>query len=102
MPYKMGGMDRIGKRGGAMPYRTRLQELKLKMQADKGDTITWQEIADEVGIALSTIQRYVHEPVSRPDYSVIDRLAIYFDVPIRDLIYLEEEQDPQLVAVAVG
>jgi transcriptional regulator with XRE-family HTH domain len=94
-------MDRIRK-GGAMPYRTRLQELRLNLQAEKGETITWQEIADEINIALSTIQRYVHEPVARPDYSVIDRLARYFDVPIRDMIYLDEEvEDPQEMAVPV-
>ena len=83
-----------------MPYRTRLQELRLQRQAAVGNAITWQEIADEIGVALSTIYRYVHEPVSRPDYSVIDRLAAYFDVPVRELVFfVEENEDPEAEAV---
>jgi len=81
-----------------MAYKTHLRELKLQEQAKRGEAMTWQQIADEVGIAYSTIQRYVHESVPSPDYSVIDRLAEYFGVSVRDLIYrVEDDETPEPV-----
>lgn len=86
-----------------MPYKTRLRELKLKLQAEKGETISWHSIANEVGIAYSTIQRYASEAIPRPDYAVVDRLAMFFDVPIREFIYRVEDDDQgQQVAVALA
>lgn len=76
-----------------MPYKTRLQELRRQKAAAEGRDITWQEIADAVSVSYSTLYRYMYEAVPRPDYSVVDRLATYFDVPIRHLIYQVEEDD---------
>ena len=78
-----------------MPYRTRMHAMRRKKQAEINEDLTWQEIADELGISISTLYRYISEAVPRPDYSVVDRMARYFGVDVRELIYevSEDEED---------
>lgn len=87
-----------------MGYRTRLNQLRREKSAKEEREITYQEIAAEAGIAYSTIQRYAHGVVARPDYTVLASLASYFGVPVEKLVIaVEDDVNPgQRVAVAAG
>ncbi len=85
-----------------MGYRTRLNQLKREKSARDEREITYQEIADAAGIAYSTIQRYAHDVVPRPDYTVLASLSAYFGIPVEQLVIAveEDENSGELVAVA--
>lgn len=53
-------------------------KLMGQYQVETGEILTFSSIADETGIARSTLSRIGHRDNKRVDFEVMDRLLAYF------------------------
>jgi len=51
------------------------------------------EIAEAVGVTVQTIGRWMHNDVTKFEAPVIERLCVYLNCDIADLLYLEREEE---------
>ena len=71
----------------------RAHELLAIKRRKLGRSITQRDVADETGIALSTISRWFRNDIQRMDAHVVVALAEYFECDIGDLLVIEESDD---------
>jgi hypothetical protein len=91
--------------------RTRLEKWKYELSAELDRLVTYEELADESGVAYSTLQKHVGHAFRRPDYATAKKICDAFNrlsgsqtrSPDDYFFYVDEEDGPgQAVAVAVG
>lgn len=74
-------------------YRTHLNRERLKLAVKLGRDVSYQEIAEKVGLNYMTVHRYATKSISRPDLDTVLRLAAYFGVPVEEFVYKENGED---------
>ena len=91
--------------------KTRLEKWKYELSAELGRLVTYEELADESGVAYSTLQKHVGHTFRRPDYATAKKICDAFnrlsDAQTRSpddyFFYVEEESEPgQVVALAAS
>jgi len=63
-----------------------------EMERERGDNITYTEIANAAGVSIGVISRWVKNDVERFDAPVVVALCHYFNCELCDLLYIEEEE----------
>jgi putative transcriptional regulator len=62
-----------------------------------GRRIPQSEVANEIGVTKNTITNWVKNDLDKLDVEVVEKLCVYFDCQVGDLLYLEaigeEEQE---------
>lgn len=77
-------------------FRSRLGQIMLEKSAEAGRRITAQEISEATGITESTLSKWVNgEPMRQVRAEVVDALCNYFGISMTELIYLDENDDPE-------
>ncbi len=52
-----------------------------------------QDVADATGLTRRTVSKLYHEISTQIRFDVLERLCLYLDCEIHELIYLEKEND---------
>ena len=67
-----------------------LPELVEQYEQDRGmDKLTQKELADALGIPVSTLSRYMRGYLNRYDGEILEKLCDFFQCEIQDLLRLE-------------
>ena len=70
--------------------RSRLKELMLKKEIQRGERIQQAEIAEATGLDQNTISRWMSpKPLIKIETKVIIRLCEYLDCSVGDLLFLD-------------
>lgn len=72
--------------------RLRIKELIDEKGKREGRTLTQKEVAMESKVDAGILSRYTRGFVERVDMTVLERLIRYFNVPVGEILVLEEEK----------
>lgn len=76
--------------GTTMPIRCNLKVLIARenlKRAERGDQpVSMRRLADDTGLALSSLALLATNKTQRIDYKTIDKLCVYFGVEVGDLL----------------
>lgn len=70
-----------------MVVRNRLRILMAERK------LNIQDVSDATGITRKTISKMYHELSTQVRFDVLEKLCLYFDCEIGDLLYLEKDED---------
>lgn len=71
--------------------RINLQQMMLTHSATLGELVTIEEIAKSTGIGRNTLSRIKNDPYRSTSTEVINKLCIFFDCAIADIMKFENE-----------
>jgi DNA-binding Xre family transcriptional regulator len=79
----------------AMPGKviSRLAAVREEWQKKTGQKLTWEKLAEDTGIAYSTISRWANGKTNRYDDKVMAILCDYFQVQPGDILVYESDKD---------
>lgn len=69
---------------------SRLEEIKQEKEQREGRNITWEEVAENAGIAYTTMLRWAKGQLDRYDKKALAKLCEYFEVQPGDILKYEE------------
>jgi DNA-binding Xre family transcriptional regulator len=75
-----------------MPIRYRLVELMRAWETDREElpgSLTFRRLAELVDLSPDTLNRIANQKVSRIDHETIDKLCVFFDCDLSDLMVRE-------------
>ena len=64
--------------------------LRILMAENK---VNIQDVSDATGITRKTISKMYHEISTQVRFDVLEKLCLYFDCEIRDILYLEKDEN---------
>jgi len=79
---------------------TRMKQLIREKSAREHRDITYREIAEETGLAWSTVERYANNRVRRPDLEVVAKLCAFFGVSLSEFVVEDDEASEQTAVAA--
>ena len=84
--------------------KNRFAELVAAHERRTGRKWTYEDIARETGVGMSTLSAYANNKVRRFDAATLEPLLAFFGCEIADFLVLESEPDEmgQLVAVVAA
>lgn len=60
---------------------------------EAGSRLTQKEIADAADIEEGTLSRYINDKTDSFHRDVLERLCIYFNVDVSELLYIERDEN---------
>ena len=73
----------------SVKLQNRLLILLTEKEKREKRRITYTEIAEAVETSVNVISRWIKNDVSRFDAPLVEKLCIYFECDLCDLLYLE-------------
>jgi len=64
--------------------------LRILMAENK---VNIQDVSDATGITRKTISKMYHEISTQVRFDVLEKLCLYFDCEIGDILYLEKDEN---------
>ena len=71
-------------------FKTNIEQLMREKSARERRKITQEIVAEETGLSLPTISRWVRSEVARIELDTVQKLCKYFDCSFEDLVSFEE------------
>ncbi len=78
--------------------KSKLKLLIAHREVETGRKITYQNLAEEVGLAMNTVSRLAEGKTDRVDFLTLDKLCRYFQCDIGDLLAYAPEDKSQRLA----
>ncbi|MBI5957518.1 MAG: helix-turn-helix transcriptional regulator [Chloroflexi bacterium] len=85
-----------------MRLKNRFAELVAAHERKTARKWTYEDIARETGVGMSTLSAYANNKVRRFDASTIEPLLAFFKCGVADFFVLEEDDSGELMAVALA
>lgn len=80
-----------------MVIKSRLLYLIAEYEIREGKRLSLKRLAQETGLAESTLRNFAYNTTQRFDASVLEALCVYFGVAVGDLLVYEiEEEKPRM------
>lgn len=71
--------------------KSKLKLLIVQRELDKGQKITYESLANEVGLSKTTLNRLAENKTERIDFLTLDKLCRYFGCDVGDLLNHQAE-----------
>ena len=71
-------------------FRLRIEELASKKSAEQGKRISQKDLAEQSGVAITTLSRWTNQRFERLDADLVMKLQRYFDCSLDELIEVIE------------
>lgn len=66
--------------------QSKLKLLIVQRELDKGQKITYESLAHEVGLSKTTLNRLAENKTERIDFLTLDKLCRYFECDVGELL----------------
>lgn len=70
----------------------RLDEIRLQREKETGEKLTWEKIAQDTGMAYSTVLRWARNRIDRYDDKALAKFCDYFQVQPGDILVYEADK----------
>jgi putative transcriptional regulator len=72
--------------------KSKLKLLIVQRELDKNQKITYESLANEVGLSKTTLNRLAENKTERIDFLTLDKLCRYFECDVGNLLNYRADQ----------